>query len=151
MAANPAMVESFRIDHKKLDAPSVRKAGRLCGPKGDIVTKFDLRLVKPNTSALPTAALHTLEHILATRLREILDDVIDLSPMGCRTGFYLALFGEREEAEIKSALIDSLKKALAAKWEDVPGVDEKSCGNYRDHSLHAAREFAKVFLEGLEK
>ena len=144
-------VESFNVDHTKMDAPQVRMAGRLTGPKGDVITKFDLRFVKPNTVPMPTEVLHTLEHLLAKYLRNVMDGVVDLSPMGCRTGFYLIVFGEHQAEEARTALIFSLRKVLQTRWEDVPGTDERSCGNYRDHSLPAAIEFAAEVLKGLER
>ena len=107
-------VESFQLDHRKVKAPYVRRADRLVGPRGDVVTKFDLRFLQPNAGAMPTGALHTLEHLLAVYLREELVGIIDLSPMGCRTGFYLTLFGEPEVEEVKEALKRALEQVLAA-------------------------------------
>ena len=80
-------VESFKLDHTKVKAPYIRKCCELKGTNGDIVTKFDLRFLQPNEETFGTAAIHGLEHLLATYLRETLDGIIDLSPMGCRTGF----------------------------------------------------------------
>ena len=97
-------VESFQLDHRKVVAPYVRKAGVLNGQHGDVVTKFDLRFLQPNKEAFGTAAMHGLEHLLANFLRESLTGIIDLSPMGCRTGFYLSIWGDREASEIKEAL-----------------------------------------------
>jgi len=86
-------VASFDLDHTRVRAPYVRLAGRYVGLKGDVVSKFDLRLVQPNQAEVPTAALHTIEHLLAGYLRGSLGELIDASPMGCRTGFYLTVFG----------------------------------------------------------
>ena len=83
------VVESFTLDHTKVKAPYVRVAGYERHRLGSVVQKFDLRFLQPNADAIPTAALHTLEHLLAFGLREELEGVIDISPMGCRTGFYL--------------------------------------------------------------
>ena len=82
-------VESFKLDHTKVKAPYVRKCCVLDGKSGDKVSKFDLRFLQPNVEAFGTASIHGLEHLLATYLREELEGLIDLSPMGCRTGFYL--------------------------------------------------------------
>lgn len=87
-----AEVESFALDHTKVRAPYVRLAGRK-PLGGGVVEKYDLRLAQPNREAIPTASLHTLEHLLAGYLRDHLEGVIDLSPMGCRTGFYLVAEG----------------------------------------------------------
>lgn len=140
--------ESFSIDHTSMAAPQVRKAGLQAGPIGDQISKFDLRLVKPNTESIPTGALHTMEHLLALYLRQHLEDIIDISPMGCRTGFYLIVWGDVSPETVKSALIDSLRQILVTKWDDVPGTTAKECGNYRDHSLFSAKEYARMVLNG---
>ena len=140
--------ESFLIDHINMPAPNVRKAGIQSGPKGDKISKFDLRFTKPNTDSIPTAAIHTLEHLLATYMKSLLDNVIDVSPMGCRTGFYLTIWGDVEPEIIKKALIKSLQLILETEWRNVPGVSAKECGNYRDHSLFGAKEYARKILEG---
>lgn len=137
-------VESFELDHRKVKAPYVRKCCILEGIKGDKVTKFDLRFLQPNKEAFGTAGMHGLEHLLAHTLREELDNIIDLSPMGCRTGFYLSLFGDRDPKEIKEALEKSLEKVLKAK--EIPAKNEIQCGNYKDLSLFSAKEYAKEAL-----
>lgn len=141
-------IESFELDHTKVVAPYVRKAGLYRGGKGDVITKFDLRLMQPNKQELPTAAIHTLEHLLAGYLREEVEGIIDLSPMGCRTGFYLSIWGDRNEAELKDALVSSLEKVVET--TEVPAVNEFQCGNYRDHSLFSAAEYAKNVVQRLK-
>jgi S-ribosylhomocysteine lyase len=138
-------VESFQLDHTKLVAPYVRKCSTLVGDKGDKVTKYDLRFTQPNKECIPTAAIHALEHLLAGFIREELEGVIDLSPMGCRTGFYLIVWGDKYTLEIKTGLEKALGKVLKA--EEVPARNEVQCGNYRDLSLFGAKEFAKAALE----
>ena len=138
-------VESFELDHTKVKAPYVRRCCVLDGIKGDKVTKFDLRFLQPNVEAFGTAAMHGLEHLLAHELRNNIDGIIDLSPMGCRTGFYLSIWGEREASEIKDALEKSLKVVLNA--EEIPAANDVQCGNYRDLSLFGAKEYAKKVLE----
>lgn len=142
-----AKVESFELDHTKVKAPYVRKITVENGPKGDAITNFDLRLVQPNTNAIPTAGLHTIEHLLAGLLRDRMDGVIDCSPFGCRTGFHLIMWGEHSTNEVAKALKSSLEQiADDIKWEDVPGTDIYSCGNYKDHSLFSAKEWSKLIL-----
>ena len=138
-------VESFKLDHRKVKAPYIRKCCTLNGPQGDFVTKFDIRFLQPNKEAFGTAAMHGLEHLLAHELRSNLDGIIDLSPMGCRTGFYLSIFGDREASEIKVAVEKSLKDILNA--NEIPAANEVQCGNYRDLSLFGAKEYAKYVLE----
>ena len=138
-------VESFKLDHNKVKAPFVRKCCVLEGKMGDKVSKFDLRFLQPNKEAFGTAAMHGLEHLLAHELRSNLDGIIDLSPMGCRTGFYLSIFGDIEASEIKVAVEKSLKDILNA--NEIPAANEVQCGNYRDLSLFGAKEYAKYVLE----
>lgn len=141
------VVESFTMDHTVVKAPFVRKCGVITTPKGDTITKFDLRFVQPNVESMPTAAIHALEHLMAGFIREELDNVVDLSPMGCRTGFYLIMVGELSEEEVAKALISSLEKVIAA--EEVPAANPVQCGNYKDMSLFGAKEYAKEVLPRL--
>lgn len=143
-----AKVESFELDHTKVKAPYVRLITVETGNKGDKISNFDLRLVQPNENAIPTAGLHTIEHLLAGLLRDRMDGIIDCSPFGCRTGFHLIAWGEPTITEVAKALKGALEEiANVTKWEDVPGTDIYSCGNYRDHSLFSAKEWAKKILD----
>ena len=143
-----AKVESFTLDHTKVKAPYVRLITVEEGPKGDKISNYDLRLVQPNENAIPTAGLHTIEHLLAGLLRDRLDGVIDCSPFGCRTGFHLITWGEHSTTEVAKALKFSLEEiAYKTKWEDVQGTTIESCGNYRDHSLFSAKEWSKKILD----
>ncbi|KRN90337.1 S-ribosylhomocysteine lyase [Ligilactobacillus ceti] len=145
-----AEVESFTLDHTAVKAPYVRLISVEEGPKGDKISNFDLRLVQPNENAIPTAGLHTIEHMLAGYLRDHLEGVIDCSPFGCRTGFHLIVWGEPTAKEVALALKASLESIVKATWEDVQGTDIKSCGNYRDHSLFSAQEWCeKILAEGI--
>ncbi len=139
-------VESFAVDHTIMEAPNCRLASVKTGPQGDIVSKFDLRFVKPNTDAITTAGMHTLEHCLATYIRAYFDDVIDLSPMGCRTGFYLIVFGQPDTVKVRSAVLQALECILHITADEVPGIEEVSCGNYKDHSFSEARYFADKII-----
>lgn len=138
-------VESFELDHRKVKAPYIRKCCLLDGPQGDKVTKFDIRFLQPNAEAFGTAAMHGLEHILAHELRDKLEGIIDLSPMGCRTGFYLSIFGDVEPNVIKKALEESLENVMKA--TEIPAANDIQCGNYRDLSLFGAQEYAKEVLK----
>jgi S-ribosylhomocysteine lyase len=142
-------VESFTLDHNKVVAPYVRKAEVIHGPKGDIVEKYDLRFLQPNAQVLPTSAVHTLEHLLAVGMRNKVEGIIDLSPMGCRTGFYLTVLGEKTVGEIQEALTSVLEEILTA--DTIPALSARECGNYRDHSLFSAKEYAKFVLEGFKR
>src|SRR5574344_15288 len=141
-------VESFTMDHTKVKAPFVRKCGIQIGSNGDIVTKFDLRFTQPNKESIPTAAIHALESLLAGYIREEIQGVIDLSPMGCRTGFYLIVWDEHDIKEVQKALISALNKVLLA--TEIPAANDIQCGNYRDLSLFGAKEYAKYVIQGFD-
>ena len=141
-------VESFSLDHTKVRAPYVRLAGKKAGPKGDVVTKFDVRFAQPNAEYLPTGAIHTLEHLMAEYIRDELSGVIDLSPMGCRTGFYLLTRG-LTPAQALQLTVDAYR-FMADFDGTVPGASEVECGNYRDMDLPAAKAEAAAMLPVLE-
>ncbi len=146
---NTGRVESFSLDHTAVAAPFVRLSERFSTPKGDLISKYDLRFTQPNQDIMPTGAVHALEHLLAGFFREELDGILDLSPMGCRTGFYLIRLGQASEEEIARAFKSALEKVLAAK--EVPAANPVQCGNYRDMSLFGAREYAAQVLRGLKE
>ncbi len=138
-------VESFELDHTKVKAPFVRKCCVQKGPKGDTVTKFDIRFMQPNVEEMQSEGIHTLEHLMATHLREKADYIIDISPMGCRTGFYMVTWGEHEVGEIIDAVTYALKKALED--EVIPAMNEVQCGNYKLHSIELAKQYAQEVLK----
>jgi len=141
-------LESFELDHTRVRAPYVRLAGSYRGPAGDEISKYDLRFVQPNRAELPTGVVHTLEHLLAGFLRtEFGDSVIDASPMGCRTGFYLTLFGGPDPERVRAALETALGRIAEFEGE-IPGVSELECGNWRDHAPEGARAWAREILAG---
>ena len=104
-----AEVESFQLDHTKVLAPYVRLIGSESGPKGDIITNFDVRLVQPNEQEIPTAGLHTIEHLMASLIRDRVDGLIDFSPFGCRTGFHMIMWGEHTPEAIARVIKSSLE------------------------------------------
>lgn len=143
-----ADVESFTLDHTAVRAPYVRLIGVEHGPKGDAISNFDVRFVQPNEGEIPTAGLHTIEHLLASLMRDRIDGIIDISPFGCRTGFHLIMWGEQVVADVVDAVRSSLT-AIAEEitWDEVPAVSAVECGNYRDHSLHSAREWSRRIVD----
>jgi S-ribosylhomocysteine lyase len=142
------IVESFELDHTAVKAPYVRLISEETGPKGDVITNFDIRLVQPNEDSIPSAGLHTIEHLLAGLIRQRIDGMIDCSPFGCRTGFHMIMWGQHSSTEIATVIKDSLQEiAYVTTWEDVPGTTIESCGNYKDHSLFSAKEWSKLILE----
>ena len=141
------IVESFELDHTIVKAPYVRLISEEFGPKGDVITNFDVRLVQPNHNSIETAGLHTIEHLLAKLIRQRIDGMIDCSPFGCRTEFHLIMWGKHSSTDIARVIKASLEEiATGVTWEDVPGTTIESCGNYKDHSLFAAKEWAQLIL-----
>ena len=148
MSKKEVTVESFELDHTIVKAPYVRLISEEAGPLGDVISNFDIRLVQPNENAIPTAGLHTIEHLLAKLIRERIDGMIDCSPFGCRTGFHLLMWGKHNTTEIAKVIKSSLEEiANVTSWEDVPGTTIESCGNSKDHSLFTAKEWAKLILK----
>ncbi len=150
MAEKKYNVDSFNLDHTKVTAPYVRLAGKKVGEKGDVVTKFDIRLCQPNKEAMGTGAIHTIEHITAEYIRDEMEGVIDFSPMGCRTGYYLTVWGDRTEKEIAEHMVNVFKKVSV--WDKpVPAATEKECGNYKDMDLEGAKYYTGRWVKGIEE
>ena len=146
---NFSKVESFELDHTKVKAPFVRKCSQYEGDRGDVVTKYDIRFTQPNKAEMLSEGIHTLEHLLATYLRETDIDfaqkIIDVSPMGCRTGFYMTMWGEVEPSLVAEKVTEALRLVVLA--ENIPADNEIQCGNYRLHSLSLAKQYARDVLE----
>ncbi len=146
------LLDSFKVDHTKMPAPAVRLAKTMKTPKGDTICVFDLRFCKPNKEILSEKGIHTLEHLFAGFMREYLNsenvEIIDISPMGCRTGFYMSLIGNPKEAEVVNAWEKSMQDILHVKTQDdIPELNIYQCGTYTMHSLKAAKNIAKNILE----
>jgi S-ribosylhomocysteine lyase len=146
------LLDSFTVDHTRMPAPAVRKAKTMQSPSGDVITVFDLRFCKPNKGMLSSEGIHTLEHLFAGFMREHLNgkgvEIIDLSPMGCRTGFYMSLLGAPKKKRVVKAWKQSMKDILAVKSEaDIPELNKYQCGSYKMHSLADAQAIAKHVLK----
>ncbi len=137
-------VESFNLDHRTVSAPYVRVADRKELPHGDVITKYDVRFTQPNVAHLEMPAIHSLEHLFAEHSRNHSESVIDFSPMGCQTGYYLILQGEPDVASVIELIAATLTDVLGA--TEVPAANEVQCGWGENHSLDAAQEAARAFL-----
>ncbi len=145
------LLDSFTVDHTIMPAPAVRKAKSMKSPSGDDITVFDLRFVRPNEDILSSEGIHTLEHLFAGFMREHLNsqdvEIIDISPMGCRTGFYMSLLGSPSEEKVAEAWEASMKDVLEVKSQsDIPELNVYQCGTYKMHSLSDAQEIAREVL-----
>ena len=146
------LLDSFKVDHTKMPAPAVRRAKGMKTPKGDDITVFDLRFVAPNQEILSSEGIHTLEHLYAGFMREHLNsddvEIIDISPMGCRTGFYMSLIGTPDEQRVADAWSASMKDILQVKEQkDIPELNIYQCGTCAMHSLEDAKAIATKVLE----
>lgn len=137
-------IASFQVDHTKL-----RPGMYISRKDGDIIT-FDLRFKTPNTGDLLTnAEMHSVEHILATILRNssYKDAVIYFGPMGCQTGFYF-LFDSRLLSEKAAVRLVKTAFAVGAVWVDaMPGKSEQECGNYRNLDTALARKQCAQYVD----
>ena len=150
MTEQPRMnVESFNLDHRTVAAPYLRIADRQELPGGDVLTKFDVRFTQPNTEHLDSEAVHSLEHMMAEHMRNHSGDVIDVSPMGCRTGFYVLLVGDHDVEGFAPVLEATLRDLVAA--DEVPAANEVQCGWGAHHTLEGAQAAARAFLERREE
>jgi len=145
------LLDSFCVDHVKMPAPAVRVAKKMKTPKGDEITVFDLRFCKPNHAILSEKGIHTLEHLFAGFMRDHLNgngvEIIDISPMGCRTGFYMSLVGTPEEERVLKAWEASMNDILHVKSEaDIPELNIYQCGTCEMHSLSDAHAIAQTIL-----
>ena len=145
------LLDSFTVDHTIMPAPAVRKAKGMKTPSGDDITVFDLRFVKPNKEILSSEGIHTLEHLFAGFMRDHLNskkvEIIDVSPMGCRTGFYMSVLGKPSEKKVVAAWKQSMKDILKVKRKkDIPELNVYQCGTYKMHSLEDAKNIAKKVL-----
>lgn len=144
------LIQSFSIDHTRI-IPGIftSRVDRL----GDYsVTTYDIRLKRPNIEpVIDIAAMHSLEHIIATHLRNDpswKDEIIYWGPMGCLTGFYLILKGNRKSQELYELILNVFKSV--SETDEVPGATPVNCGYYRMHNLEMAKWYAKEFADYLE-
>jgi S-ribosylhomocysteine lyase len=140
----PMNVESFNLDHRTVAAPYVRVADTKHLPGGDVLTKYDVRFCQPNVDHLEMPVVHSLEHTFAEHVRNHSDDVVDFSPMGCQTGFYLLLVGEHPYEEVLDLVATTLQDVVDA--TEVPAANETQCGWADSHTLDGAQEAARAML-----
>ena len=137
-------VESFNLDHRAVRAPYVRLADRKTLPAGDVVVKYDLRFTQPNAGHLEMPTVHSLEHLFAEHSRSHSGRVLDFSPMGCQTGYYLMLEGDWAEADVLALIEATLTDVVDA--TEVPAANEVQCGWGASHDLGGAQAAARDFL-----
>lgn len=145
------LFDSFTVDHTRMAAPAVRVAKTMKTLHGDTITVFDLRFCRPNLEVMPERGIHTLEHLFAGFMRNHLNgegvEIVDVSPMGCRTGFYMSLIGAPDEQRVADAWKAAMADVLKVKdQKQIPELNEYQCGTYQMHSLQEAQEIAQHIL-----
>ncbi len=139
-------IESFKVDHTKID-----KGMYVSRIDDDIIT-YDIRMVKPNTPPfLENAGLHSFEHLFATFMRnsKYSKNIVYVGPMGCRTGFYLLIKGVPHNVALD--LTKKAMKYIADFKGELPGKTAVECGNYLDHDLNMAKEYARDMVNVLKE
>ena len=141
-------IASFTINHENL-LRGIYVSRRDTTPSGDIITTFDIRLTEPNReAAVSPEALHTIEHLAATYLRndpQWCNRIVYWGPMGCCTGSYLLMQGDLNPSDILQLMREMF--SFIAKFEgEIPGASPRDCGNYSFNDLSAAKAVADRFL-----
>jgi len=143
-------IESFTIDHTRLNKGLY--VSRVDHPGAEVLTTFDLRMKLPNKEVLDNGAIHTIEHLVATYLRNDVEfgpRIIYFGPMGCLTGMYLIVHGELASRDILPVVQRAFRFVESYEGE-IPGVSEVECGTYKLHNLAGAKAEAKAYLEVLD-
>lgn len=142
-------IASFCVDHTVLEPGIYLSRSDVDPNTGCVTNTFDLRMTAPNREpVMDTAAVHALEHLGATFLRndsEWADRVIYFGPMGCRTGFYLVVFGDYQPADV-APLVTRLFEFARDFEGEIPGARPEECGNYHDSDLAQAKWWARRYV-----
>ena len=142
-------IASFTVNHLKLE--SGLYISRKDQKNGQTVTTFDLRFTMPNREEpMDISSIHTIEHLSATFLRNSKrkDDIVYFGPMGCRTGFYLIVFGNETPETVMNLVLETLEFIINFEGE-IPGATAIECGNYSDQDLAGAKRYAKIYKDRL--
>ena len=142
-------IASFTVDHLHL------KKGLYLSRRdkqGDVtVSTFDLRFTAPNREpVMDTPAVHTIEHLGATFLRNGArkEEIVYFGPMGCRTGFYLVMFGDLKSEDVLPLVLQMCDFILNFEGE-IPGAKAEECGNYLDQNLSEAKYYTRIYRDAL--
>lgn len=144
------LIPSFAVDHTNL-RPGIY-ISRKDNVGGMPVTTYDIRMTAPNQEpALAPAAIHTIEHLVATYLRNHptwSDQIIYWGPMGCLTGNYLIMKGEHSPQQVRELMLEAF--GYVVNYDDeVPGTTPATCGNCLMHDLPMAKYEAARYIKRL--
>ena len=145
------LIPSFTVDHMRI-IPGIFES-RVDTLGEELVTTFDVRVKKPNAEpSIDPAAMHTMEHLVATFLRnhpDWKDQLIYWGPMGCLTGFYIIVKGRPAASDLYPIILDAFRYVRDFEGE-VPGASPTNCGKYLMHDLPMAKWEAGKYVEYLE-
>ncbi len=142
-------IASFSVDHLNLESGIY--VSRIDSKDGVKITTFDLRITAPNKEpVIDMPALHTIEHLGATFLRncEEKENIVYFGPMGCRTGCYLLVFGEKTSEEIMPLILKMCDFILSFEGE-IPGAKPEECGNFSEQNLAMAKYYIKKYKKAI--
>ena len=142
-------IASFQVNH--LDLLPGLYLSRQDRKDGCTVTTFDLRVTAPNREpVMDTPAIHTIEHLGATFLRNSSrkEEIIYFGPMGCRTGFYLVVFGDRTAEDVYPLVLEMCDFVLGFEGE-IPGARPEECGNWSEQNLNMAKYYIRQYRREL--
>ena len=144
------LIPSFSVDHTRI-VPGIFES-RVDVLGSELVTTFDVRLKRPNVEpSIDPAAMHTIEHVVATYLRnhaEWKDKLIYWGPMGCLTGFYIIVKGRPSASEMLPIIVEAFRYMSEFEGE-VPGATPENCGKYLMHDLPMAKWEARRYVDYL--
>lgn len=145
------LIPSFTVDHTQI-IPGIYES-RVDTLGEALATTFDVRLKRPNAEpGIAPAAMHTMEHVIATYLRndpEWADKLIYWGPMGCLTGFYIIVKGRPAASDMYPILLKAFRYMRDFEGE-VPGATPVNCGAYLMHDLPMAKWEAARYVAYLE-
>ena len=146
-------IDSFKVNHLLL-LPGIY-ISRVDMVDNKSIYTYDIRLLKPNVEpVMDTSVMHTIEHLGATYLRTVQEDVncIYFGPMGCRTGFYFISSDSLDYLQ-RRKLVENMFQWIVDYDEEnkIPGASPEECGNYLDLNLSMAKYYAKMFLDRMKK
>lgn len=146
---NMNKIASFQVNH--LDLLPGLYLSRQDRQDQCIVSTFDLRVTAPNREpVMDTPAIHTIEHLGATFLRNSSrkEEIIYFGPMGCRTGFYLVVFGNQIAENVYPLVLEMCDFILGFEGE-IPGARPEECGNWSEQNLNMAKYYIRRYRSEL--
>ena len=142
-------IASFTINHLEL-MPGLY-VSRRDRKDGCVITTFDVRITAPNREpVIDMPALHTIEHLGATYLRnsDKKSDMVYFGPMGCRTGFYLVIFGDSDSKDVLQLVLNMCEFIISYQGE-IPGAHPAECGNFSEQNLNMAQYYIRRYRNEL--